>query len=433
MLIKSIVIMMALICLNVSQSAIAQSHNTSGTGNRAVVLVDRNCIDGEFIIEQKEQFLQPSDFPSIQDLIDNYSDKMTFINGILERRFPTGKAIVDLGGESALDMWLMGANSASGILRSLGMALHEVGHGITEQVPENDYLVYADKQTGDGVHFIVPGMHGKNNWSGSPMHSMARSGIVNDEYHNLGPAGCDTYISTYLTGSSGQQGYNSLIDELNQYVNSLAYAYYFQDVVNVRPSSDVHALLTWLWWNERYLRKIRTDHPDQYEYLFTNDTWLEVILTQWGRAWMYLYTGFPGMEPATTELHKLVRDQDLLSEIQLIRDSCDCDNPEEYDPNTMIQGKKDPVIPAHQVTNFNYPNPFKANMSIVLEIQNEQEVQIDLFNSRGLKIHTLFNGGLDKGVHTFKWDSSGYADGVYLYKIAVGGTQYKGKAVKHTK
>lgn len=147
-----------------------QGSVTGGTTDKTddyvekVVLVDKNCIDGEYILEPKESFFKPNEFPSIQDLVDNYSSSnyMSFIYGVLERRYPTGKSIIEqAGGQSAVDEWLWGTpNTASEMLGSLGTVIHEVGHGLDEQVPENWYFISLDTDN-NPLSFTTPGMHGE--------------------------------------------------------------------------------------------------------------------------------------------------------------------------------------------------------------------------------------------------------------------------------
>jgi len=444
-----------------------QPSTLDGVGNKTnntvvkVVLVDKNCIDGEYIQGPKESFFKPSEFPSIQDLADNYSsyNYMSFIYGVLERRFPTGKSIIEQGGgKQAVDQWLSSTGNALSVLSRLGTVIHEVGHGLDEQVPENWYFISLDKDN-KPCSFTTPGMHGKKTTSSSPMYSMERSLVLADDQNwkrppaasgkivtskefGDGPFGCDkTYAETYLDGDpfnnsfeGGDQGYNMLIEEYVQYVNSLAYAYYFQDYYRV--SSDRHAMYTFMWWNERYLRKIRNEHPDQYAYLLSNKKWLELILTLWGRAWMYLCTDIAGMQPDSDYLHQLVQEQEMLSEIQRIRDACDCNNPVELLPDQVkIKDEMIKTPKGKPLSYYNYPNPFTDKCYIVLTTIQKQTIKLDIFNSKGCKIQTLYHGQFDRGRFKFVWDGKSMSgipseSGMYFYKITTNNTQYKGKLIK---
>ncbi len=453
-----------IVCISLARG---QEPGTGTAVNRAVdytetiVLVDKNCIDGEYILGPKESFFEPNDFPSIQDLVDSYNSNnyMAFIYGVLERRYPTGKSIIEqAGGQSAVDKWLWNSGSASSVLSQLGLVVHEIGHGIDQTNPENWYFISLDPN-GNPLSFTTPGMHGEITTSSSPMYSIERSLTLDDDQNwkrppaqsseittsnewGDGPFGCDeNYAETYLNGDpynstfeGGDQGYNMLIEEVVQYINSIACAYYFQDYY--RASSDRHAMYTWLWWNERYLRKIRTENTDQYEYLFNNTKWLELILTLWGRAWLYLSTDFPGMQPDSDYLHQLVQQPEMLSEIQRIRDACGCDNPVELLPDqTGISDETVNNANVKPVSHFNYPNPFMNKAHISLVLNHKQDVRLDIYNSKGCMVQTLCNGQLDKGTYAFVWDgrdSNGAesSNGVYFYRIKTDRSQYKGKLIK---
>ncbi len=429
-----------------------------------VVLVDKNCIDGKYITEEKEQFLEPNEFPSIQDLVSAFDENnyMAYIYGILERRYPTGKSIIEQGGgQTAVDKWLWGSTSLSSIMRSLGTVIHEIGHGLDQQTPQNWYFISLDP-AGNPLSFTTPGMHGKKTTSSSPMYSIERSLVLADDQNykrppaqsskivtskefGQGPFGCDkSYAEIYLCGDptdskfdSGDQGFNSLIEEYVQYINSLAYAYYFQDYF--RPSSHRHAMLTWMWWCQRYLRKIRTEHPDQYDYLYQNKVWLELILTLWGRAWMYLRTKYPGMQPDTDYLHQLVQEPDMLAEIQRIRDACDCDNPEELLPDQTENIEKENLAEGNpHNTHYTGYNPFQNSISIVVSVNQKANGQLTIFNSSGQKIQTLFSGCSDKGTCQFLWDGRDQygkdtGSGIYFYIVKVGDIREKGKMIKYFK
>ncbi|RLK58561.1 PPC domain-containing protein [Actinokineospora cianjurensis] len=321
------------------------------------VVVDRNCADGKFVLTV-EDFREPDRLPSIQDLVNGYNsaDYMGFINGVLSRRYPTGKRVIDIaGGKQAVDRWLWRKDTAAQVLGQLSMVVHEVGHGIDKSTPENRYFV-ARGSNGADVTFTAPGMHGKGTTSSSPMFSMARSLLLADaenkkrppavkgtittsREYGSGSHGSDpTYAETYLNGDptnttfdSGDQGFNMLVEEWNQYINSMAVTYSLQTGGGSR-TSDRHALLTYLWWVERYLAKIRVEHPEQHDYLVTSPAWRETVLALWGRSWRYLNTDTGGMEPDSGQVTELVRQPHLLTEIHRLRTANGCTNPVELFP-----------------------------------------------------------------------------------------------------
>ena len=103
-------------------------------------------------------------------------------------------------------------------------------------------------------------------------------------------------------------------------------------------------MLLWLWWNQRYIRRLRVDFNDDsngnlydkyilglhgYEDFATE--WREAILTVWGQAWLYLATDLPGMQDKVDQLLPLVKDETLLGEIQRIREAHGCNIADRWD------------------------------------------------------------------------------------------------------
>ena len=77
----------------------------------------------------------------------------------------------------------------------------------------------------------------------------------------------------------------------------------------------------------RYLRMARLEHPQTYSLLSDDGCWRDMILTTWGRAWLYLEitNGSSNLGINDDFLETLVRDQTLLSEIQRLRDIEGCE------------------------------------------------------------------------------------------------------------
>jgi len=88
----------------------------------------------------------------------------------------------------------------------------------------------------------------------------------------------------------------------------------------------------------------------------------------------------------------------------------------------------EPIIPnsSFQISNLtNYPNPFNPTTTIEFSIQNDNNVELSIFNIKGQKVKTLINEELQKGKHTSIWsglDSNNkpVSSGIYLYKIKAG-------------
>jgi len=69
-----------------------------------------------------------------------------------------------------------------------------------------------------------------------------------------------------------------------------------------------------------------------------------------------------------------------------------------------------------------YPNPFRTQATIGFNLSKDSEVSLAVFNLKGQKVHTLFNGNKSKGSHTQVWkgiSDTGQAvsNGVYFIRL----------------
>ncbi len=77
------------------------------------------------------------------------------------------------------------------------------------------------------------------------------------------------------------------------------------------------------------------------------------------------------------------------------------------------QGMMEPFI-----LEQNYPNPFNPRTSIVVDILEDTDVDITVYNLEGKEITKLFKGFLTSGNHKFSFDASELPSGIYLYKVS---------------
>ncbi|MGE3636522.1 MAG: hypothetical protein AB7P00_41845, partial [Sandaracinaceae bacterium] len=301
-------------------------------------LVDPDCVDGMF----SETLPDPS--ADISDLVTSYSpaDLIAFVDGVLARRYTTGAELALNGRMGSLDcvtVFSSNTGTADGAIDSLNTVVHECGHlydGDESPFGSNTYVI-----NDSPLRLTCAG----GNSMGLGGMTFERSRIRNDSYQTLRPpcagggTGCDFYADVYLDGDpddgtfdGGDQGFSMLLEETVQYVNSLATSYAFTNELNRGGrSSQKDGILTFLWYVMRYLRMARLEYPTAYEHILDGDggCWRNAVLTVWGRAWLYLDVTESmthlGIDDAA--LTTLVMDQDLLGEIQRLRDAEGCPAP----------------------------------------------------------------------------------------------------------
>jgi flagellar hook assembly protein FlgD len=68
----------------------------------------------------------------------------------------------------------------------------------------------------------------------------------------------------------------------------------------------------------------------------------------------------------------------------------------------------------------NYPNPFNPTTAIGYQLSAVSDVDLSIYNLLGQKVATLVNECQQAGHHQVEWDASGFASGVYYYRIEAG-------------
>jgi hypothetical protein len=68
----------------------------------------------------------------------------------------------------------------------------------------------------------------------------------------------------------------------------------------------------------------------------------------------------------------------------------------------------------------NYPNPFNPTTQISFELPQHSDVRLDVYSTTGQLITTLVNETRSAGLHTVRFDGTGLASGVYIYRIVAG-------------
>jgi hypothetical protein len=66
----------------------------------------------------------------------------------------------------------------------------------------------------------------------------------------------------------------------------------------------------------------------------------------------------------------------------------------------------------------NYPNPFNPTTKINYELRITNYVDLSIYNLIGQKVATLVSGKQQAGFYQVEWDASGFASGVYYYRLS---------------
>jgi photosystem II stability/assembly factor-like uncharacterized protein len=68
----------------------------------------------------------------------------------------------------------------------------------------------------------------------------------------------------------------------------------------------------------------------------------------------------------------------------------------------------------------NYPNPFNPSTTIKFSLPKAIHITLSIYNSMGQEVSKLISKDMSAGVHTAEWNASGFASGVYYYRIVAG-------------
>ncbi|MFH0765773.1 MAG: carboxypeptidase regulatory-like domain-containing protein [Calditrichota bacterium] len=70
-----------------------------------------------------------------------------------------------------------------------------------------------------------------------------------------------------------------------------------------------------------------------------------------------------------------------------------------------------------------YPNPFNSTATVEFGLDQETEVQVDLYDLSGRMVETLLSGRLSAGTHRAAISAEGLASGLYLVRLSTEGRQ----------
>jgi hypothetical protein len=85
---------------------------------------------------------------------------------------------------------------------------------------------------------------------------------------------------------------------------------------------------------------------------------------------------------------------------------------------TSVQkGAHSHVLPREVALAQNYPNPFNPSTSVSFQLSAVSDVALRIFDLLGREVATLVDGRMEAGTHKVVWNASGFASGVYFYRL----------------
>ncbi|QQS37580.1 MAG: T9SS type A sorting domain-containing protein [Ignavibacteriales bacterium] len=68
----------------------------------------------------------------------------------------------------------------------------------------------------------------------------------------------------------------------------------------------------------------------------------------------------------------------------------------------------------------NYPNPFNPSTTIKFALPKDAVVTLKVYDALGAEVTTIVNQQLEAGYYKYDWNASGYAGGMYIYRLQAG-------------
>jgi hypothetical protein len=77
-------------------------------------------------------------------------------------------------------------------------------------------------------------------------------------------------------------------------------------------------------------------------------------------------------------------------------------------------------LPKEYVLRQNYPNPFNPSTTIEFALPHAGYTTLKVYNILGQDVAALIAGDYTAGTFRATWDASGFASGVYFYRLTAG-------------
>lgn len=225
--------------------------------------------------------------------------------GLSDLRYPPGRGFIDAQSDGELETWFFGASDDfEAVVDGFEVAVHEGSH--IWGFGRFDFDTYSYRVVDDG-RIVVTVL----------LENFDRSEILT---RHPDPAS-DLYAPVYLEGSSGAQGFNTLLDEYNAYTHSLVTRYCTRDALGGGSTSARDGILTMMWYVGLYLQIAREEHPDDYEAIVGDPGHVELILAVWDRAehWLAVTAPYDELGLDDAAIAERTYDPAIVAEIERVR------------------------------------------------------------------------------------------------------------------
>ena len=91
-----------------------------------------------------------------------------------------------------------------------------------------------------------------------------------------------------------------------------------------------------------------------------------------------------------------------------------------YYQDVIVSVEDEDVLPTVFKLEQNYPNPFNPSTIIKFAVPERSIVVIKIFDVLGSEIQTLVNEEMESGWYEKVFSASGYASGMYIYRMQAG-------------
>ena len=78
------------------------------------------------------------------------------------------------------------------------------------------------------------------------------------------------------------------------------------------------------------------------------------------------------------------------------------------------------ALPTGYQLEQNFPNPFNPTTVVSYQLPVVSDVRLGVYDLLGREVAVLVDGHRTAGTYSVRWDASGFASGVYFYRLNAG-------------